>query len=132
MKKGLWVAIISALILSAGFVAAAEKKTGMAKMAGHMVYAPGDIKWTDAPPILPAGAKAAVLAGDPIKGGSFAMPAPARRPVGEMVGEFLRETGILLFVSGEPRARPFAAAVCFTLGLSLWCSVVVVERRRSK
>jgi hypothetical protein len=57
-----------------------------------------------------------------------------------MVGEFLRETGILVFVfyglaallSGEPRARPFAAAVSFTLGLSLWCSGVVAERRRSK
>jgi len=73
MKKGLWVALASLLIVSAGFVAAAEKKTGMAKMPGHMVYAPADIKWTDAPPSLPAGAKAAVLEGDPSKGGYFAM-----------------------------------------------------------
>jgi hypothetical protein len=63
-----------------------------------------------------------------------------RRSVDELVGEFLRETGILVFVfyglaallSGEPRARPLAAAVSFALGLSLWCAGVAVERRRSK
>jgi hypothetical protein len=57
-----------------------------------------------------------------------------------MVGEFLRETGILVFVfyglaallSGEPRSRPLAAAISFAVGLSLWCSGVVVERRRSQ
>ena len=59
MKKSLWVALASLLILSAGFVAAAEKKTGMAKMPEHSMYAPADIKWMDAPPVLPAGAKAA-------------------------------------------------------------------------
>jgi len=64
------------------------------------------------------------------------MPAVARRRVIEMVGEFLRETGILVFVfyglggmfSGETRAwQPFAS---FGLGLSLWYLGVLVERRR--
>ena len=73
MKKSLWVALASLLILSAGFVAAAEKKTGMAKMPEHSMYAPADIKWMDAPPVLPAGAKAAVLEGNPSKAGYFAM-----------------------------------------------------------
>jgi len=57
-----------------------------------------------------------------------------------MGGEFLRETGILVFVffglaallSGEPRSRPLAAAISVAVGLSLWCSGVAVERRRSK
>jgi hypothetical protein len=57
-----------------------------------------------------------------------------------MGGEFLRETGVLVFVffglaallSGEPRIRPIAAAISFAVGLSLWCSGVVVERRRSR
>jgi hypothetical protein len=73
MKKGLWVAIVSTLILSAGFVAAAEKKTGMAKMPEHQMYAPADMKWMDAPPVLPPGAKAALLEGDPHKAAYFAM-----------------------------------------------------------
>jgi hypothetical protein len=73
MKKGFWVALAGVLILSAGFVAAAEKKTGMAKMPEHQMYTPADIKWVDAPPVLPAGAKVAVLEGDPSKPGYFAM-----------------------------------------------------------
>jgi quercetin dioxygenase-like cupin family protein len=73
MKKGLWVAIASALILCAGFVTGAEKRTGMAKTPEHQMYMPADIKWVDAPPVLPAGAKAAVLEGDPHKAGYFAM-----------------------------------------------------------
>ena len=73
MKKALWVAFAGVLILSAGFVAAAEKKTGSAKMPEHQMYTPADIKWVDAPPVLPPGAKAAVLDGDPSKPGYFAM-----------------------------------------------------------
>jgi hypothetical protein len=34
---------------------------------------PGSIKWGDAPPSLPKGAKLAVLYGDPSKGGPFCM-----------------------------------------------------------
>ncbi len=37
------------------------------------VYAPGDLKWSDAPPVLPRGAKVAVLEGDPSKEGPFVM-----------------------------------------------------------
>ncbi len=32
---------------------------------------PGDIKWGDVPPVLPKGAKIAVLAGDPFKPGAY-------------------------------------------------------------
>src|SRR5690242_16277629 len=41
--------------------------------AGHVMFKPGDIKWADAPPVLPAGAKIAVLAGDPFKPGYYSL-----------------------------------------------------------
>jgi quercetin dioxygenase-like cupin family protein len=41
--------------------------------AGLAVFAPGDIKWADAPAILPRGAKVAVLEGNPSKAGPFVM-----------------------------------------------------------
>lgn len=37
------------------------------------VYIPSEIKWTDGPPSIPAGAKLAVLEGDPAKAGPFVM-----------------------------------------------------------
>lgn len=50
--------------------AAAAKPAPAAKAApaakpDHAVFAPGDMKWGDAPPSLPPGAKLAVLEGDP-------------------------------------------------------------------
>lgn len=39
----------------------------------HGVFAPNDIKWVDAPPVLPAGAKMAVLKGDPSQEGIFVL-----------------------------------------------------------
>jgi Domain of unknown function (DUF4437) len=73
MKRTLWILAFSALICSAGILAADEKKTATAKMPDHTMFAPADIQWTDAPSVLPAGAKAAVLDGDPSKPGYFAM-----------------------------------------------------------
>src|SRR6516162_5738345 len=37
------------------------------------VYPPADLKWVDGPPSLPAGARLAVLEGDPGKEGPFVM-----------------------------------------------------------
>ena len=37
----------------------------------HKIFLPGAIQWGEAPPGLPAGAKMAVLDGDPSKPGSF-------------------------------------------------------------
>jgi hypothetical protein len=71
MRKGFWIAVASVLVLAGGVVAA-EKK-GMAKMPEHTMYSPADIQWVDGPPILPPGAKMAVLEGDPSKPGYFAM-----------------------------------------------------------
>ncbi|SJM31507.1 cupin domain-containing protein [Mesorhizobium delmotii] len=39
----------------------------------HTMVAPNDIKWGPAPKVLPAGAEAAVLFGDPTKEGLFAL-----------------------------------------------------------
>ncbi|HEV8239756.1 MAG TPA: cupin domain-containing protein [Thermoanaerobaculia bacterium] len=39
--------------------------------AGHIVVQPDAIQWGPAPPVLPAGAQAAVLLGDPSKDGPF-------------------------------------------------------------
>jgi hypothetical protein len=57
-----------------------------------------------------------------------------------MLGEFLRETGVLVLVfyglaallSGDPKGGATAALVSSTVGLLLWCSGVVLERRRTE
>src|SRR3954463_10137121 len=50
----------------------------------HVMFSGADLKWGDAPPSLPAGAKAAVLEGDPTKDGPFTirlqMPAGYKIP----------------------------------------------------
>jgi hypothetical protein len=40
---------------------------------GAMYMNPSELKWGDAPPVLPKGAKVAVLSGDPFKAGAFVM-----------------------------------------------------------
>ena len=72
------IALILTLPLAFSLVAvAAQKKdaskssTESATNAQHVVLTPADLKWVDAPPGLPPGAKMAVLAGDPTKKGPF-------------------------------------------------------------
>jgi hypothetical protein len=72
-KKYLLASLVVLLFGSLGVVAAPEKKMAAAKAPEHQMYSPAELKWTDAPPVLPAGAKAAVLEGDPAKPGYFAM-----------------------------------------------------------
>ena len=62
--------------------AAAQKKEGSTESATteqHVAFNPDDLKWGDAPPGLPPGAKMAVLSGDPTKKGLFTvrLQAPA-------------------------------------------------------
>jgi len=66
------------VILCSVFVAAAAI-IGFATEEQHHVMSPSDLKWGEMPPGLPAGAKMAVLNGDPTKAGSFTvrMQAPA-------------------------------------------------------
>src|SRR5262249_15004531 len=57
--------IVLAMVVAAGFVG-----TAYAADDGVFVNA-GDLKWGDVPPMLPKGAKIAVLSGDPSKPGPF-------------------------------------------------------------
>jgi len=72
------IALILTLPLALSLVAvaaqkkdASKKSTESATSEQHVVLNPADLKWGDAPPGLPAGAKLAVLAGDPNKKGLF-------------------------------------------------------------
>lgn len=63
--------VIAALMgMTLPALAAEEKNT---LPPDHGIFAPGDIKWTDTAPILPPGAKMAVLKGDPSKEGIFVL-----------------------------------------------------------
>jgi hypothetical protein len=70
VKKQILTAL--ALVLF-GALAFGEEKMAAKKTAAapHVVTQPGDIKWGDPPPVFPAGAKMAVLRGDPSKTGMF-------------------------------------------------------------
>jgi quercetin dioxygenase-like cupin family protein len=81
MKK---FSILFTVLFAVSLVAiAAQKKEGLNRMAKakpveaaatteqHIIITPADLKWMDAPPGLPPGAKMAVLDGDPGKKGLF-------------------------------------------------------------
>jgi quercetin dioxygenase-like cupin family protein len=60
--------------LTAVVAFAGVASTAPAEMIGeHTIVAPQEIKWGPAPAVLPAGAEAAVLFGDPSKEGLFAL-----------------------------------------------------------
>jgi quercetin dioxygenase-like cupin family protein len=69
-----WSTPLAVLALAAlcGRVSA-EPNTPQSKPSGIAVYAPDAMKWSDAPPVLPRGARVAVLEGDPSKQGPFVM-----------------------------------------------------------
>ena len=71
MKTSRWLTASLFLIACAAPVFAQEHQVLAAP--GHSIYRPQDIRWLDGPPSLPAGAKFAVLDGDPEKAGPFAM-----------------------------------------------------------
>ena len=76
------IAYLLVVLFAVSFVTmAAQKKEGHPSAAAeqHVVINPADLKWMDAPPGLPAGAKMAVLSGDPGKKGLFTvrLQAPA-------------------------------------------------------
>ena len=85
MKK---IALLLTLPLALSLVALAAEEKGSAKhskkssestAAQQITVTPADLKWADAPPSLPSGAKMAVLEGDPGKKGLFTvrLQAPA-------------------------------------------------------
>jgi quercetin dioxygenase-like cupin family protein len=94
-------------------------------MDGHTVVAPQEIKWGPAPAVLPPGAKAAVLFGDPGKEGLFALRLklpegyrvpPHMHPVDEVVtvisGTFSLGMGE---TADQSKAQPLPAGSFFAL-----------------
>ena len=78
MNKRVFLTFSLLVVCAVAALAADEKKASTAKtaetnMPEHKVFLASDIQWKDAPPILPSGAKVAVLDGDPAKAGYFAM-----------------------------------------------------------
>lgn len=64
--------IFGLLAFALGFCAMSSSTALAADAMGDATYInPGDVKWGDVPPVLPKGAKIAVLAGDPFKPGAF-------------------------------------------------------------
>jgi quercetin dioxygenase-like cupin family protein len=82
MKKIFSVALLAAAAAIGSLVFAADEKP--ATKSEHVMYSAADLKWGAAPPALPAGAKVAVLSGDPGKAGPFTirleMPAGYKIP----------------------------------------------------
>jgi quercetin dioxygenase-like cupin family protein len=76
--------VTAALLLAAGSAAAQGVAQGGAAKPHAIVATPDAIKWAAAPAVLPAGARLAVLEGDPGKQGPFtmrlSMPAGYRIP----------------------------------------------------
>jgi quercetin dioxygenase-like cupin family protein len=69
MKKILSVAFLAAAAAICSLAFAVDEKT--AAKPEHVMFAAADLKWADGPAALPAGAKIAVLTGDPGKAGPF-------------------------------------------------------------
>jgi anti-sigma factor ChrR (cupin superfamily) len=69
--------VLGSLCVLGSSASAQEKKSPAAKAPAsakkpmHVIMSEADIKWGDAPPSLPAGAKMAVLQGDPGKAGMY-------------------------------------------------------------
>jgi quercetin dioxygenase-like cupin family protein len=81
-------------VLAIGSIALAGLLTAASAEDAHIAIAPEDVAWGPAPAVLPPGAEAAVLFGDPTKDGLFALrvkfPAgyaipPHTHPVDEVV-----------------------------------------------
>src|SRR5258706_8348254 len=122
--------VISILAAAAVWAAeeAAPKKPAhkTASMEKPVMLTPSDLKWGDAPPVFSAGAKLAVLEGDPGKAGAYTVPLqmpdgfkimPHWHPTAERVtvisGEFhagmgdkLQEEGSMAFPAGSFAVLP--------------------------
>jgi hypothetical protein len=68
------VALVSVTAFSVSAVAQ-EKAPPAASKPAHSIVSPGDLQWIDAPPVIPAGSKFAVLYGDPLKAGPYTIRA---------------------------------------------------------
>jgi quercetin dioxygenase-like cupin family protein len=69
MKKIISVALLAAAAAICSLAFAVDEKPSA--KSEHVMFAAADLKWADGPAALPAGAKIAVLTGDPGKAGPF-------------------------------------------------------------
>jgi hypothetical protein len=120
MKPNITRAVsVSTMVLGVTVGALALSPQTATTPSGHVMVAPGDLKWGEGPPSLPAGSKAAVLEGDPAKPGLFTLrlqipanykiPAhwhPADEHVTVISGTFYMGMGDKL---DESKAKPLAA-----------------------
>ncbi len=65
------VVALCAIVAGARLARSQSHGSPPAGAAAHQAIAPDDLRWGEAPPALPKGAKMAVLAGDPTKSGLF-------------------------------------------------------------
>jgi quercetin dioxygenase-like cupin family protein len=113
-------------LIAVGAIALASNASLALAQDAHTMIAPDDIKWGPAPEVLPPGAEAAVLFGDPTKEGLFVLrlkvPAdyavpPHMHPVDEVVtvisgtfklgmGETADENAATAFPAGSLFALP--------------------------
>ena len=117
---------IALTTLMAAVAIAGVASTALADtMDGHTIVQPQEIKWGPAPTLLPPGAEAAVLFGDPSEEGLFVLRlklpagytvAPHTHPVDEVItvisGTFRIGMGK---VADQRRARPLPAGSFFAL-----------------
>jgi quercetin dioxygenase-like cupin family protein len=78
------------LALSPMLAIAQDKAAGDAAMSQHTMVKADATQWGDAPPMLPRGAQAAVLAGDPGKDGVFTIR--LKMPAGYRIGRHWHPT----------------------------------------
>src|SRR5215510_5739869 len=115
-----WPTLIAAVAV-AGVASTAPADT----MKGHTIVPPQEIKWGPAPAVLPPGAEAAVLFGDPSEEGLFVLRlkfpagysvAPHTHPVDEIVtvisGTFYKGMGE---TADRRKAQPLPAGSFFAL-----------------
>jgi ChrR Cupin-like domain len=72
MRKSM-VGVVAAVALALWTGARASDEKGHGSDKGHVLVRPDDIKWGPGPAGLPAGAKIAVLTGDPAKAGPYVL-----------------------------------------------------------
>jgi ChrR-like protein with cupin domain len=82
MRKSIFPAAVAALALAiwSGTLTGDDTEKAHGSDAGHVLVKADALKWIDGPPGLPAGAKIAVIAGDPSKPGPYVLR--ARMPDG--------------------------------------------------
>ena len=116
---------LPALVIGAAALAGAASTAPAGTMDGHRIVSADEIKWAPAPAVLPPGAEAAVLFGDPTKEGPFALRLklpegysvpPHMHPVDEVVTVISGTFGLGMGETADQgEARPLPAGSFFAL-----------------